>query len=96
MNDKRKPVKFLLVTPLLILTILSTSCRTFPEKIVEYRNRPIPSVAWPTFPDPKGIVARNADGTVVMPTEYWLAVTRYVIDVEAGIEKIEEYRESDQ
>jgi hypothetical protein len=72
-----------------------TSCRTCPsaEPVVEYVDRPIPVVAWPTFPDPAGLVKRDGE-VVTMSLAYWLALTRYVIDVEAGIEIIEAYRGS--
>lgn len=76
----------------LILTILSTSCRTSPP-VIEYRDRPIPAVSWAQFPNPKGIVKIDDESkTVTMPLAYWLAVTRYVIDTEAGIKTIEAYR----
>jgi hypothetical protein len=38
------------------------------------------------FPDPTGQVTTSPDGkTVMMPTAYWLKITQYVIDTEAGI-----------
>jgi len=78
---------------LLILMLLSTSCRTSPP-VIEYRDRPIPAVAWATFPDPKGIVKIDDDAkNVTMPLAYWMAVTRYVIDTSAGIKTIEAYRD---
>jgi hypothetical protein len=60
-------------------------------QVVEYRNRPMPVIDWPAFPDPTGHV-KLADGVVSMSAEYWLAVTRYVIEVEAGIDTVEAYR----
>jgi hypothetical protein len=60
--------------------------------VTEYRDRPLPEVTWPAFPDPAGKVSRNADGWVIMPTSYWLDVTRYVIDTEAAIDIIEASR----
>jgi hypothetical protein len=43
-------------------------------------------------PDPTGKVSQAADGSVVMTAEYWLSITRYIIDVEAGIAIIESAR----
>ena len=79
---------------LLLLTGALTSCQTLaPEVIVEYRDRPLPVIDWPTFPDPAGVVKYSlTTDTVVMPLDYWLAVTRYVIDAEAGIDVIEACR----
>lgn len=51
----------------------------------------MPDVNWPAFPDPKGQVTKSGD-VVSMPLAYWLAVTRYVIDAEAGIQVIEAAR----
>lgn len=74
----------------------ATSPPSAPEIVeiitVEYRDRPLPYIAWPAFPDPGDSVALDAEGRVVMPLEYWLDVTRYVIDVEAGIDRLEVYR----
>lgn len=77
------------------MTALLMSCQTLPPEIVtviEYRDRPIPEINWPQFPDPKGIVKQNADGSVSMPLDYWLKLTKYVIDVEAGIDILEASR----
>lgn len=71
-----------------ILTAALTSCVTKPPFVVKVD---IPVVAWPAFPDPTGQVTR-VDNIVSMPLAYWLSMTRYVIDVEAGIAEIEAAR----
>ena len=79
------------VTMLLILTVVLTSCQTSPPEVVtvvEYRDRPMPEINWPVLPDPAGRVKSQGD-TVTMPLAYWLDLTRYIIDVEAGIELYE-------
>ena len=85
--------------PLAILALISlvawTSCATCPKSDAPASSPPpLPAIRWPTFPDPSAEVARDADGSVRMSLAYWLAVTRYVIDVEAGIEIVEAYRGS--
>jgi hypothetical protein len=58
-------------------------CRSLPEPV-----KPLAVVIeWPNFPDPTGKVS-TVDGVTTMPAEYWLAVAQYVIDAEAGIEKL--------
>lgn len=99
MNKSNNAIKFQLAILLLILLVVSTSCQTCPPsaapiEVIEYRDRPMPVVNWPTFPDPEGQVERMPDGRIVMTLTYWLAVTRYVIDAEAGIEIIEISREA--
>ena len=59
-----------------------------------YRDRPIPEINWPSFPDPSGEVSQLPDGRVVMSKEYWIKITRYVIDAEAGIDIIEASRDN--
>lgn len=64
-----------------------------PYPVIEYRDRPLPAIDWPPFPDPSGAVELLPDGRVALPLELWLDITRYVIDVEAGIDRIEAYRD---
>jgi hypothetical protein len=97
--QKTNMTKSILATLALILAVALTSCTTWqPEvvtvEVVKYRDRPIPDIAWPTVPDPADKVVRMTDGRVAMPLIYWLAVTRYIIDAEAGIEIIEASREA--
>lgn len=54
----------------------------------------VPEVDWPPFPDPQGNVSALPDGRVAMTLEYWRAVARYVVDVEAGIAKLEAMKEA--
>jgi hypothetical protein len=57
-----------------------------------------PEVSWPDFPDPQGSVGRLSEdtfvpaGVVVMKMDYWLALARYVVDVDAIKEIIEAWR----
>ena len=71
----------------LILAGVLTSCRTCPPSAAV---EPLP-IAWPSVPDPAGKVALAGD-VVSMPLAYWLSVTRYVIDVEAGIDEVKAAR----
>ena len=73
-----------------ILTLLSVSCKTSPVVVTEKVE--LPPIDWPVFPDPTGQVERLPDGRVVMPLTYWLAITGYVIEAEAGIYTVEAYR----
>lgn len=77
--------------PLVVSLLLLTSCQTSPPA-PSPRPEPVP-VAWPAFPDPAGQVTEK-DGVVSMPVEYWLALTRYVIDAEAARELYEAERSS--
>ena len=83
--------KLKIVTVLMTFLALSMSCQTSPVNVVEYRSRPLPDIVWPTLPDPKGVVKESGE-LVTMPQAYWLALARYVIDVEAGIDLVEAYR----
>ena len=62
----------------LLLLFLSRQTSPSPPAVRE----PVP-VAWPTFPDPAGVVTESV-GVVSMPLSYWMALTRYVIDAEAA------------
>jgi len=87
-KPQTKPRLIPAILPLILMVALA-SCRTLPSADA----RPdLPVIAWPAFPDPDGKVHRLDDGRVVMSTEYWLAITRYVIDVEAGIAEVEAWR----
>lgn len=60
--------------------------------MTEYKIVPLPTIAWPVFPDPAGHVERDHDtGRVTMSLEYWLSITHYVIGVETGIKKLKVY-----
>lgn len=80
MQDQTRKKKRLIRALLTIASLpLLASCRTLPEPEPE----PVPvEVVWPVFPDPMGKVSRSPDGVVMMPTEYWLEITNYVIEVE--------------
>jgi len=62
---------------LTVLLLLWGCCTTSPVVCPDP-----PPVQWPTWPDPVG-KASLADGVVSMPLDYWLAVARYAVDVEA-------------
>jgi hypothetical protein len=73
------------------LTLLLASCLTSPKPT-------LPSIGldWPALPDPTGKVlyideetCGVAGGMVVMPLEYWLALGRYVVDVERVRKQVE-------
>ena len=85
-----------LITPIVLMLLLTfplTSCQTSPENPAPAVNIPAPlAVSWPELPDPVGKVARLPDGRVALPAEYWMALSKYIIDVEAGIEIVEAYR----
>ncbi len=59
---------------------------------------PLPAVNWPAYPDPQGNVGLLKEdtivpaGVVVMKLDYWLAIARYVVDVDAARKIIEAYR----
>lgn len=73
----------------LTLLVALTSCVTRPPVVVKVD---LPAITWPLFPDPAGLVTKQGD-IVSMPLSYWLSMTRYVIDVEAGIAEVEAARE---
>ena len=61
---------------LTVLLLLWGCCTTSPAAPA------LPTLEWPTFPDPPASVVL-ANGVVSMPLDYWLAVARYAVDVEA-------------
>ena len=83
--------RWLLAAMLSALTLLSVSCQTSPKSIPEI---PI-NLDWPAPPDPKGKVIRLEEprmmpaGTVVMPLDYWLALSRYIVDAERVRKQVE-------
>jgi len=58
-------------------------CRSTPTQV----KPPAVVIEWPAFPDPTDKVS-TVDGVTTMSAEYWLAVAQYVIDAEAGIDKL--------
>jgi len=74
-----------------ILAVLLTSCQTSPVAVVT-ENPPLPAIDWPVFPDPTGEAEQLPDGRVIVSPEWWFALARYAIHVEANIDLIEEYR----
>lgn len=65
---------------LMLLLSLFLSCQSVPPPVVE-RVRPV--VVFPEFPAPDCRVTESG-GVVSMPLEYWLAIVRYKIDVDAA------------
>lgn len=65
------------------------SCMTYPVK----PEPPRVDISWPSFPDPAGLITEK-DGVVSMPADYWLAMARYIVDVEAAHEKYEAERDA--
>lgn len=81
---------WLRVVMLTAFLLLMTSCQTSPRTI------PSIDIQWPAFPDPEGSVVYVPEeecdfpgGLVVMPLSYWLALGRYVVDVERVRKQIE-------
>lgn len=88
MRTKRKRASMLLILRLALILAL-TSCKTCPENVSE--NIVIP--LFPEFPSPivNGVPVVSLDvGTesVTMPCWYWIAITEFVIDNEAAIERL--------
>jgi hypothetical protein len=69
------------------LTLVFLSCQTSPAPVAP---EPL-KIDWPVFPDPTGRVSMDGD-RVVMDADYWLAVARYAIDVDACIGLVEASR----
>ena len=67
-----------------LLTFCQTTEAEAPIDPVEIR------ADFPTFPDPEGYVELTEGGEVVMPLEYWMKITEYVIDVRAVEQTIKE------
>lgn len=61
------------------LLSLCASCQSVPEPVPVVR----PVVVFPVFPDPAGRVTMEG-GVVSMPLDYWLAIARYKLDVDAA------------
>ncbi|MFW6313672.1 MAG: hypothetical protein ACOC2N_07295 [Spirochaetota bacterium] len=77
------------------LTLLSTSCETAPDP-VEPVPPPTIDLDWPDFPDPDdaqlletGETVTVDGSTVVVPLDWWLAMTDYVIEIRRVREQLE-------
>ena len=88
MQTKRGRASMLLILRLALILAL-TSCKTCPENVSE--NVVVPPL--PEFPSPivNGASVVSLDvvtESVTMPFWYWKAITEYVIDTEAAIERL--------
>jgi len=84
--------KLTVLITLALLLVALTSCQTLaPEVKVVYEKTPLPAIEWPVVPDHTGLVTES-NGVVSMPLIYWLALVRYIIDIEAGKDTIEAFR----
>jgi len=65
--------------------LLSGCCTTPPA------TTNLPKVNWPTWPNPVGVVSFDeSTGAVSMPLDYWLAIARYQVDVDAARKLLQE------
>ena len=80
---------------LTVLMLLLTQCQSCPEPetIIVTETAPPPKVSFPVPPDPAGQVEVSEDGEfVTIPTELWVRIAEYMIDVEAVRRKYEAIR----
>lgn len=55
---------------------------------------PPPPIEFPQPPDPQGQIEVSEDGeTVYVPTEFWVRLAEYMVDVRAVEEKYRAYRD---